>query len=83
MNSRIIAFRGVSFFLTILKTSKPSNFILHQFRGLHNLWDTPKVLINLGAVTKRGPIDLSLLFNIPLSNRALPVWLSQIQYQRQ
>ena len=43
MNSRIIAFRGVSFFLTILKTSKPSNFILHQFRGLHNLWDTPKL----------------------------------------
>ena len=25
------------------KTSKLSNSILHQFRGLHNLWDTPIV----------------------------------------
>ena len=38
---RIIAFCGVSFFLDILKTSILSNFILHQFGGLHNLWDTP------------------------------------------
>ncbi|MBO5174939.1 MAG: hypothetical protein J6B84_07355, partial [Eubacterium sp.] len=40
--SRIAAFCGVSLFLlAIIKTSKLSNYILHQFEGLHKLWDTP------------------------------------------
>ena len=40
--SRIAAFCGESLFLlAIIKTSKLSNFILHQFEGLHKLWDTP------------------------------------------
>ena len=29
------------FFLAIKITSKLSNFILHQFGGLHKLWDAP------------------------------------------
>lgn len=33
----IAAFCGVSFFLAIIKTSKLSKFILHQFGSLHNL----------------------------------------------
>ncbi|MBS4817338.1 MAG: hypothetical protein KH026_12220, partial [Clostridium sp.] len=28
------------FLLAIIKTSKLSNVILHQFEGLHKLWDT-------------------------------------------
>ena len=36
----IAAFCGLFFFLAINKTSKLSNYILHQFRGLHKLWDT-------------------------------------------
>jgi transposase InsO family protein len=40
--SRIAAFCGESLFLlAIIKTSKLSNIILHQFEGLHKLWDTP------------------------------------------
>jgi hypothetical protein len=40
--SRIAAFCGESLFLlAIIKTSKLSNVILHQFEGLHKLWDTP------------------------------------------
>ena len=39
--SRIAAFCGLSFLLAIKITSKLSNFILHQFGGLHKLWDTP------------------------------------------
>jgi len=31
------------FLLAIKITSKLSNFILHQFGGLHKLWDTPLV----------------------------------------
>ena len=38
---RIAAFCGLSFLLAIKITSKLSNFILHQFGGLHKLWDTP------------------------------------------
>ena len=37
----IFTFCGVSFLLAINKTSKLSNYILHQFEGLHKLWDTP------------------------------------------
>ena len=37
---RIAAFCGLSFLLAIKITSKLSNFILHQFEGLHKLWDT-------------------------------------------
>ena len=33
---------GLSFLLAIKITSKLSNFILHQFGGLHKLWDTPE-----------------------------------------
>ena len=36
---------GLSFLLAIKITSKLSNFILHQFGGLHKLWDTPNVLL--------------------------------------
>ena len=39
----IAAFCGLSFLLAIKITSKLSNFILHQFGGLHKLWDTPFV----------------------------------------
>ena len=39
---RIAAFCGLSFLLAIKITSKLSNFILHQFGGLHKLWDTLK-----------------------------------------
>ena len=39
---RIAAFCGLSFLLAIKITSKLSNFILHQFEGLHKLWDTPR-----------------------------------------
>ena len=39
---RIAAFCGLSFLLAIKITSKLSNFILHQFGGLHKLWDTPE-----------------------------------------
>ena len=36
------AFCGESLFLlAIIKTSKLSNVILHQFEGLHKFWDTP------------------------------------------
>ncbi|MGO5038785.1 hypothetical protein ACTQ32_15835, partial [Roseburia faecis] len=35
------AFCGLSFLLAIKITSKLSNFILHQFEGLHKLWDAP------------------------------------------
>ena len=38
----IAAFCGVSFFLAIIKTSKLCSYILHQFGGLHKLWDTPR-----------------------------------------
>ena len=38
---RIAAFCGLSFLLAIKITSKLSNFILHQFGGLHKLWDAP------------------------------------------
>ena len=38
---RIAAFCGLSFLLAIKITSKLSIFILHQFGGLHKLWDTP------------------------------------------
>ena len=37
----LLLFVGLSFFLAIKITSKLSNFILHQFEGLHKLWDTP------------------------------------------
>ena len=37
----IAAFCGLSFLLVIKITSKLSNFILHQFGGLHKLWDAP------------------------------------------
>ena len=37
--SCIAAFCGLSFLLAIKITSKLSNFILHQFGGLHKLWD--------------------------------------------
>ncbi|MGO5231507.1 hypothetical protein ACTQ1U_10670, partial [Thermoguttaceae bacterium LCP21S3_D4] len=37
----IAAFCGLSFLLAIKITSKLSNFILHQFGGLHKLWDVP------------------------------------------
>ncbi len=40
---RIAAFCGLSFLLAIKITSKLSNFILHQFGGLHKLWDAPQV----------------------------------------
>ena len=40
---RIAAFCGLSFLLAIKITSKLSNFILHQFGGLHKLWDAPFV----------------------------------------
>ena len=33
----------VSFSSSHKKTSKLSNIILHQFEGLHKLWDTPKI----------------------------------------
>ena len=33
----------VSFSSSHKKTSKLSNIILHQFEGLHKLWDTPVV----------------------------------------
>ena len=37
-----LPFCGESFFLlAIIKTSKLNNIILHQFEGLHKLWDTP------------------------------------------
>jgi len=39
--SLIAAFCGLSFLLAIKITSKLSNFILHQFGGLHKLWDAP------------------------------------------
>ena len=39
--SLIAAFCGLSFLLAIIITSKLSNFILHQFGGLHKLWDAP------------------------------------------
>ena len=39
----IAAFCGLSFLLAIKITSKLSNFILHQFGGLHKLWDAPQV----------------------------------------
>ena len=41
--SLIAAFCGLSFLLAIKITSKLSNFILHQFGGLHKLWDAPQV----------------------------------------
>ncbi len=34
----------VSFSSSHKKTSKLSNIILHQFEGLHKLWDTPQLL---------------------------------------
>ena len=40
-NIHIAAFCGLSFLLAIKITSKLSNFILHQFGGLHKLWDAP------------------------------------------
>ena len=40
-DSLIAAFCGLSFLLAIKTTSKLSNFILHQFGGLHKLWDAP------------------------------------------
>ena len=42
---RIAAFCGLSFLLAIKITSKLSNFILHQFGGLHKLWDAPRALL--------------------------------------
>jgi len=39
--SAVVSFCGLSFLLAIKITSKLSNFILHQFEGLHKLWDTP------------------------------------------
>ncbi|MFZ2932750.1 MAG: Wzz/FepE/Etk N-terminal domain-containing protein, partial [Blautia wexlerae] len=35
----------VSFSSSHKKTSKLSNIILHQFEGLHKLWDTPKKIV--------------------------------------
>ena len=47
--SRIAAFCGESLFLlAIIKTSKLSNVILHQFEGLHKLWDTPRKVLLCG-----------------------------------
>jgi len=39
----------VSFSSSHKKTSKLSNIILHQFEGLHKLWDTPIYLLDKGA----------------------------------
>ena len=37
----IIIVVAVIIVFAIIKTSKLSNYILHQFEGLHKLWDTP------------------------------------------
>ncbi len=38
------------------KTSKLSNFILHQFEGLHKLWDSPQLIF----LPKKCKIKMSL-----------------------
>ena len=52
---RIAAFCGLSFLLAIKITSKLSNFILHQFGGLHKLWDAPAIqnMIDLGLTREQ------------------------------
>ena len=47
--SLIAAFCGLSFLLAIKITSKLSNSILHQFGGLHKLWDTPHYTIKINT----------------------------------
>ncbi|MGO5021197.1 ATP-binding protein, partial [Roseburia faecis] len=51
------AFCGLSFLLAIKITSKLSNFILHQFEGLHKLWDAPYDLL---VIDDFGLMDLNL-----------------------
>ena len=51
----------VSFSSSHKKTSKLSNIILHQFEGLHKLWDTPN--INLGNTNQR---ILKKSFSVPI-----------------
>lgn len=33
------------------KTSKPCNYILHQFGGLHNLWDSPNLYLTYHKIS--------------------------------
>ena len=59
---RIAAFCGLSFLLAIKITSKLSNFILHQFGGLHKLWDTLVfIFLQLRKVETNGVLYSSLL----------------------
>ncbi|RGG02233.1 hypothetical protein DW977_05610, partial [Ruminococcus sp. AM49-10BH] len=47
------AFCELSFLLAIKITSKLSNFILHQFGGLHKLWDAPPLFDKLSFLNLR------------------------------
>ena len=70
--SLIAAFCGLSFLIAIKITSKLSNFILHQFGGLHKLWDTPKATIPVVLLPKIVALSVQTLVHLPsLSSRLL------------
>ena len=65
---RIAAFCGLSFLLAIKITSKLSNYILHQFEGLHKLWDTPVVsVISKNVIKYAEELGLGNKETIPAS----------------
>ena len=43
----------VSFSSSHKKTSKLSNIILHQFEGLHKLWDTPRIEFTITSIDSK------------------------------
>jgi hypothetical protein len=69
-------FCGLSFLLSIKITSKLSNFILHQFGGLHKLWDAPYEL----PKSAFNVLFLEIHINIYLHNWKFPILIINHNY---